>query len=57
MTKYFLSVVNQELVQRASKVRDYLDEVQLTFPTSLNIKAHKALILYHARGPFISRLF
>ena len=50
MTKYFLSIVNQELVQRASKVRDFLDEVQTIFPSSLNVKAHRALIHYHARG-------
>lgn len=43
-------MVNQELVQRASKVRDYLDEVQSIFPTSQHVKAHRALIHYHARG-------
>lgn len=51
MTKHFLSIVNQELVQRASKVRDYLEEVQAIFPLSLQVKAHRALIHYHARGP------
>jgi hypothetical protein len=50
MTKYFLSIVNQELVQRASRVRDYLDEVQSVFPASLQVKAHRALTHYHARG-------
>jgi anaphase-promoting complex subunit 8 len=50
MTKYFLSIVNQELVQRASRVRDYLDEVQSIFPSSLQVKSHRALIHYHARG-------
>ena len=50
MTKYFLSIVNQDLVQRASHVRDFLDEVQCFFPASLNVKAHRALIHYHARG-------
>ena len=53
MTKYFLSSVNQELVQRSSKVRDFLDEVQSTFPSNPNVKAHRALLHYHARG-FIS---
>jgi anaphase-promoting complex subunit 8 len=52
MTKYFLSIVNQELVQRASNVRDFLDEVQNVFPSSLHVKAHRALIHYHARGTF-----
>jgi anaphase-promoting complex subunit 8 len=50
MTKYFLSIVNQELVQRAARVRDYLDQVQSIFPSSLQVKAHRALIHYHARG-------
>jgi anaphase-promoting complex subunit 8 len=50
MTKYFLSIVNQELVQRASTVRDFLNQVQSIFPSSLNVKAHRALIHYHARG-------
>jgi len=50
MTKFFLSIVNQELVQRASKVRDFLDEVQSVFPTSQTIKAQRALVHYHARG-------
>jgi anaphase-promoting complex subunit 8 len=50
MTKYFLSIVNQELVQRASLVRDHLDEIQTIFPSSLQVKAHRALIHYHARG-------
>jgi hypothetical protein len=54
MTKYFLNIVNQELVQRASSVRDFLDEVQAVFPTSLHVKAHRALIHYHARGNFLS---
>jgi len=50
MTKYFLSIVNQELVQRASNVREFLDEVQNVFPKSLHVKSHRALIHYHARG-------
>ena len=50
MTKYFLSIVNQEFVERASTVRDFLDEIQSVFPSSLNVKAHRALIHYHARG-------
>ena len=50
MTKLFLSIVNQELVQRTSKVREYLDQVQLIFPHNTQLKAHKALIHYHARG-------
>jgi hypothetical protein len=56
MTKYFLSVVNQELVQRASTVRDFLDEVQSIFPTSLNVKSHRALVHYHARGSSFKKI-
>ena len=54
MTKLFLSIVNQELVQRASKVRDFLDEVQAIFPKNQQIKAHRALVHYYARGIPIS---
>lgn len=56
MTKYFLSIVNQELVQRASNVREFLDQVQNVFPKSLHVKAHRALIHYHARGPCPTRV-
>ena len=54
MTKLFLSIVNQELVQRASKVRDFLDEVQAIFPKNQQIKAHRAIVHYYARGIAIS---
>jgi hypothetical protein len=42
--------MNEELVQRASRIPDHLEEVQAIFPTSLNLKAHRALIHYQARG-------
>jgi len=50
MTKYFISTLNKELVGQAFQVRDLLDQVQAMFPSSLHVKAHRALIHYHARG-------
>ena len=42
--------MNQELVGQSSQVRQHLDQVEAVFPSSLQVKAHRALVYYHARG-------